>query len=347
MFELFQASARRPAHPPEPFLVLPENQFAHAALGRLLQESLPHRHEALLTFVHGPAGVGKSHLLRQALRDARRRRPKLRVLQTTADEFAAQAALAAESQLAAEFHERCAELDLLLCEDLHSLEEQPELLPAFTSAIETIQQADARIVLTSRKTPGELAHFPARLMNRCQGGLCAAIRRPGPESRQLLIQHFAASRQLALMSDVVALLVAEGPTSPAELQTVVWQLEAASRQRHTAVTVDLARHVIGQRRLDLAAISEAVAQEFGLTQDDLRSRSRSQSLMLPRQVAMWLARELAGERLERIGAYYGGRSHTAVAHGCRRLAELLPNAPSLRQQVARIRTRLTEFRAVS
>jgi chromosomal replication initiator protein len=196
-------------------------------------------------------------------------------------------------------------------------------------------------VITSRKLPGELESFLPRLVNRFHGGISALMKLPGPASRESLIQHFAKARQLPIAEEVVKLLATEFPVSPRELLGLVTQLEAAAVRKRSHITLAFARKYLKSEiqmpQLTLGEIAKTVARHFQITLAQLRSRTRVQGLLLPRQCAMFLARELTSQRLEQIGNYFSNRDHSTVVHSCHRLQELLSNQPGLRQHLSQIR----------
>lgn len=333
----------------EPFLLLDENRFAWAALERLKRDARSSRTsarplEGRLVYIHGPSGVGKSHLVRQFLRDERRRDPKLRTAILTASEFAAQLADASEARKIGEFQSRYRDLDLFVCEDLAAIEHRPETQQQLVALIDEILKSGGRLVFTSRKSPGELAGVQRRLVNRCHGGTSASIELPGPSARAALLTHFALTRQVPLPQEAIDLLAAELPVSPRELLAAVQQLEVCARLARTRIDRAFVRRYldgeIKPQSATLPQIAQAVARQFGVPITALRGQRRAQGIVLPRQCAMFLARQFTAEPMQAIARYFGRRNHTTVLHACRRMNSLASDDPTLRQHLAQIRRAL-------
>src|SRR5262249_46474905 len=155
-----------------------------------------------------------------------------RVGHWTGSEFAANLAAAAQNGLIPEFQESCRRLDTFILEDLHALERRPESQRQLVAIFDALRAKGCRIILTSRKPPGELVDFSPRFVNRCHAAIFAHIKLPGRESRQKLLAHFANAHQIPMPEDVISLLADAFPSSPRELSGVIVQMEQhALRER--------------------------------------------------------------------------------------------------------------------
>ena len=352
MFDMLLTRSQAAVSAAELFVPLPEHAFARAALSRVTTHgkrtaSVFHG----LTFLSGPEGSGKSLLARQAILESLRRQPKLRYIIATAEELAELLALANEQQSLADVWELFGSLDLLICEDLHSLEGRLALQELLLGLIDRLNGDGPRVLMSSRTLPGELRDFSPRWVSRCHGGLCATLPWPGLEGRRELIARVAQVKHIPLCEPAAATvdwLAERWPLSPRNIVHSLDQLAETCRIQQAVVNQQfLERWLYQETRtvsLSLDAIVTVVAHEFGVETNELRSRSRHQGLIVPRQCAMFLAKELTGRPLEFIGLYFGERTHTTVSHSLSRLKELLPHAPTLRQQVQKLRKRLAELK---
>jgi chromosomal replication initiator protein len=327
---------------PVSFLLLDENRFAQTAIRQALRTSATGRQPWIYLF--GPSGVGKTLLIQRFLREALQAESNLRFVHTTAGEFAAQFAEASEAQSIPELLERYLHLDLLICEDLQALENRAESQRFLLSILDQLWRAGNRIVLSCRKSPGELVNVQKRLLNRCRAGVCAKITLPEKPSRLLLINHFAQSHQIAIPTAAAKHLAEELPVSPRELHATVLQLEATGQIERAPLNLAYVRSFLKREvkppGLTLPQIARVVAHQFGVRVSDIRARNRLQGLVVPRQCAMYLARELTNERFRLIADYFGKRNHSTVVHACTRFREILPDDPALRQHVQQIKHQL-------
>lgn len=324
------------------FLALPENQLAMAAVEDLFEPS-PHR-QGRLAFVSGPSGVGKSLLIRDTLRriHGKARKDKSAVL--TASQFAAELAEASQTETIPAFQTKYRALDFLICEEVSAIAGRKESQEQLALAMDEILAHGGRVLVTSSVSAGSLERFSRRLVNRFQGGVTAAIDLPGFESRVKLLNHFAAARQIALPPSVAEMLAEALPVSPRELLGALVQLETLAQRQNSRLTTGLAEFYLSQEALPeplaLSEVAKAVARQFGVPMSGLRGKKRAQGVVLPRQCAMFLARELTGQSLLAIAEFFGRKHHSTVLHACKRMEKALHKEPALRQHLAQIRTAL-------
>jgi len=332
----------------EPWLPLAEQAFARAALSRLTTRGQRTVVVGGITYLAGPEGIGKSCLTRAAIRDIRRAQPRCPALIATAAELSTELLAAHQGQNLAETIEQFVKLKILVCDDLQELEGQRDAQELLLELVDTLLANGTSVLLTSRKLPGELRDFSPRWISRCHGGLCATIPPLGRNSRLEFLMHQAPLRGLMVAEprqSTFAWLADHLVGSPRELDSVLRRLAQQSSSSRTLVDVPFLERWWSEAtptlQPTLELILNVVAAEFGITAEELRSRSRHQALIIPRQCAMYLVREFTGEPLEAIGRFFGERTHTTVSHCLSRLKEILPNAPTLRQQVQRLRKRIT------
>jgi len=327
----------------EPFVTLPENHFAVAAveaLGEATSDS-PGR----LAFIYGPAGNGKSHLVRHFLwRESHRPDPP-QFAHLTASELVAELDEAHQGGFVHELRRRYTSLTLLVVEDLAGIERKPETNRLLLAAIDETLAVGGRVLLTCSKAPGEMDAVSVRLVDRFHGGVCAGIAPSGLTSRVQLLSNFARVRGLTVPGDVLQFLAERLAVSPRELKAAIAQLDAlAHSERQSVVNRALAERFLDETASPpapgLPEIAKAVAKQFDVTLTDLRTSGRTAATALPRQVAMSLAREITGQPLERIAGYFGRNNHGTVIHARKKLAAKLEDDAALRRQVAQIRRRL-------
>ncbi len=370
MFDALVARSQSVIATVELFVPLPEQAFACAALSRLSGRHHQSNTVGGLTFLSGPEGSGKSFLARNAIREARRQQPRLVFAIAGAFDLAEVLVHADQSQSLAELLEQFTRLNLLICDDLQTLEGKCEHQRLLLELIDQLSQQGTHILITCRKLPGELRDFSPRWVSRCHGGLCTSLPNLSRDSRILFLGRLIEtgnsgnSRKLSAaeqrrtehcpltfaepVQPTIEWLADHGPASPRDIVTMLNRFAERSMKRPALIDIPLLQQwmseVLPAEVISLDSIVAVVASEFGIEPAELRSRSRHQSLIVPRQCAMFLARELTQRPLEFIGQYFGERTHTTVSHCLSRLKELLPHAPTLRQQVQRLQKRIAELR---
>lgn len=334
-------------HPWDGYLSGPENALALASARALAEGSDEGRALSPLV-VHGPSGSGKSRLLAGLVAERLRRRPGSAVAHLEAETFAALCAEAAERPAGwADLRARFRNLDLLVLDDLHALLRAPLALAELAHALDALDDAGASVALSaqappSQWTPGPSA-WPRRLLSRLLAGLSVRLDPPGLESRRRYVLDAARARALRLSADAVEHLAlrADGYRTLDGWLTrlaLALRLDPASPTRPLnpsqidALLADDPAGLDPEARLD--RLARAVARRFGVPLRDLRSTSRRQALVLPRHLAIHLARRLTNLSYARLGAYFGGRDPKTIRHACASAARRLAADPALAAALA-------------
>lgn len=276
------------------------------------------RREGNPLFLHGPAGTGKTHLVAALAHELAGRRPELAVQIVAARDLAGQVANSFGWQ--SDSLEGC---DFLAVEDV-------QYLPG-RAAEALVQMLDGRLarrqqtVFTATIGPAQLTHLPARLTTRLTSGLVVGLTPLGPASRLAFLQDRAARRQLPVAREVFAWLAQHLSGSVRQLEGAVARLEMLVRLHDRIPDLALVhqqfRDEIEATRPTVQRIAERVGRHFQVDPRLLQSRQRSRGSLVPRQIAMYLARRLTPLSLEQIGAYFGGRDHSTVLHACRKVGQ--------------------------
>lgn len=336
------------------FISGPENEEAVAALCLLLARLADERPLPFQPLVlYGPAGTGKSHLAGGLACELRHRAPQARIVHLFAADFARELNAAIDARSVAEWQQRQREARLLILEDLEHLAGKALAQEELCRTLDSLSRSGALVVLTSPVAPADLAQFSAALRSRLLGGLALGLKIPGTAARSEILRRLAAARNLAATAEATATL-AEGLTaSVRELAGALAYLEIAARQRDgraepaamsaapTVIENDLAAAYLAMRSTrrapSLHVIAVRTAKYYSLKLTDLRGPARHRQVALARSVAIYLARQLTTQSLERIGKYFGGRDHTTVLHASRRIAQLVEVDTEPRRAVEHLR----------
>ncbi len=323
------------------WVATPENRLALAAVRRL-SEALSAgrlRREPFPLFLHGPAGTGKTHLVSALAGSVLRRRPDLTYALLSANECAGFLLGSAEARDQVPPDWGC---DLLVVEDLQHL--PARAAEAFAEVLDARCAHRQQTVLTATAGPARLLHLPARLTSRLAGGLVVGLEPLSPASRLVLLRDRAERRQLPLGGEVLAWLAEHVGGSGREVEGAITRVEALVRLHGRMPDVALlAEHFHAEAvagRPTVERIVERVGTWFQVEPRQMQSRARSRHGLLPRQVGMYLARQLTPLSLQQIGAYFGGRDHSTVLHACRKVERALAHDAALSGAVRRLRADL-------
>ena len=331
----------------ERFVVGTNNQLAVAASHAVAEQ--PARIYNPL-FLYGGVGLGKTHLMHAVGHAVLERRPDAQVAYVTSEQFMNELVTAIQQGTTPAFRRRFRQIDLLLVDDVHFLEKKESTQEEFFHTFNSLYDAGKQIILTSDRPPKELPGVEERLVSRFEWGLVADIKPPDYETRVAILQKKAGDDRLVLDSDVIDFVARSCTSSVRELEGAVIKLLAYSSLRNEEITLELARvalqsilrggiegrppHISADRILD------RVARAWGVTPDAVISKKRTKDLTVPRQVAMFLIKELLDESLVRIGRHFGGRDHSTVIHSIRKVEEEMQADPAFAVRVEGLRDEL-------
>jgi chromosomal replication initiator protein len=309
-------------------------------------------------FIYGDTGLGKTHLMQAIAHEILLRKPETRITFIGTEQFTNELVAAIQNRTTPDFRRRFRETDLLLVDDVHFLKGKEAMQEEFFHTFNALYEAGRQIVLTSDRPPSEIPGLEARLVSRFQWGMVADIEMPDLEHRIAILRQKAQldHLELTIPEEVVRFIAENVRSSVRELEGSIIKLLAYASLKHREITVEVAREALrdklkllpgesaGGPALNTFAIQQAVAKEWGVTTEGLRSKTRTKNLTVPRQVAMHLMRDLLGMQLVEIGAAFGGRDHSTVIHSLERVAAMMNEDPSFGQRVAKVQAALESLR---
>ncbi|HJQ09808.1 MAG TPA: chromosomal replication initiator protein DnaA [Gemmatimonadaceae bacterium] len=310
-------------------------------------------------FIYGDTGLGKTHLMQAVAHETLQRNPNTRVTYVGTEQFMNELISSILDRTAPEFRRRYRETDLLLIDDVHFLKGRKETTQEeFFHTFNALYEAGRQIVLTSDRPPAEIAGLEARLISRFQWGMVADIGLPDFEHRVAILKQKAQLDRLELTipDDVIHFIAEHVRSNVRELEGSIIKLLAYASLKHKDITVDVAREALRDKlraiegldhepagALNIFTIQQAVAKEWGVTVDGLRSKTRTKTLTTPRQIAMYLTRELLSTQLVEIGNAFGGRDHSTVIHSLEKVQDTITHDTDLRTRINRLRNNLEAF----
>jgi len=301
------------------FVIGPSNRFAHAA-SLAVSDSPAKAYNPL--FIYGAAGLGKTHLMHAIGQRALEKSPKAKVLYISSEEFTNQLIGAIQNRSTPKFREKYRSVDILLIDDVHFIAGKESTQEEFFHTFNTLYDSHKQIVVTSDRPPKEINKLEERLVSRFGWGLVTDIQPPDFETRTAILKKKSEKETIRLPEDVFYFLAEKVKTNIRELEGALIRVVAYSRLVEKEVSVDLAKEVLkdmiieGEKKVTIDLIQKKVSEYFDIKLSDMRAKKRSKAIAYPRQIAMYLARQLTDYSLPEIGDQFGGRDHTTVIHAC-------------------------------
>jgi chromosomal replication initiator protein len=330
----------------ETFVIGSSNRFAHAA-SVAVAESPAKAYNPL--FIYGSSGLGKTHLLHAIGHYATTLGHARSVRYVSTEEFTNDFINSLRDDKTQAFQRRYRDVDILLIDDIQFLENRERTQEEFFHTFNTLHNANKQIVISSDRSPRQLATLEDRMRTRFEWGLLADIQPPDLETRIAILQKKAAQERMYAPGDVLEFIASRVSNSIRELEGALIRVTAFASLTRSTVQLSLAEEVLRDFMPDGAGpeitadqIMVSTADYFGVSLEDLRGHSRSRVLVNARQVAMYLCRELTDLSLPRIGQAFGGRDHTTVMHADRKIRQHMAERRSLYNQIAELTNRIKQ-----
>ncbi len=329
----------------ERFVVGTNNQLAAAAC-HAIAEAPARIYNPL--FIYGGVGLGKTHLMHAIGHALLARDGERRVSYITSERFTNDLIASIQEGRMADFRRRYREIDLLLIDDVQFLGEKERTQEEFFHTFNALYDAQRQIVVTSDRPPKEIPGLEERLVSRFEWGLVTDIKPPDLETRVAILRKKANEDQLVLDDEILDFIARNCRSSVRELEGATIKLLAYSSLTRREITVELAREALGgvltdappDVELSIDGIRAHVARSWGVTVEALNSKRRTKEITVPRQVAMYLIREMLGASLVDIGRSFGGRDHSTVIHSVQKVDEMMVRDDALRERVDALRAEI-------
>jgi chromosomal replication initiator protein len=348
----FEGSPLDPRYTFESFVVGASNRMAHAGATQVADTALSDAPGFNPLYIHSAVGPGKPHLLHAIAWEVKRRAPHAQVLYLTAERFRYQFVEALRSQDPLAFKEKFRGINILLIDDLEFMHgERTE--QEFDHIINSLLDGGRQVVVASARAPNHVERLNERMRSRLQRGLVTEI---GPLDHDLrlkvlekrLSEKRAFDPSFTLGREILELLAERLTESGRELEGAVTRLYATWQYMRTAITPDIAETVIRDlvhglepRRIKIEDILRIISRHFGVSKGDLLSQRRHRSVVWPRQVGMYLAKQLTARSLPEIGRRFGNRDHTTVLHAIRKIEGELTDNPRLKEELEELKKLLS------
>jgi chromosomal replication initiator protein len=344
-----EATGMNPKYTFDLFVIGSSNRFAHAA-ALAVAEAPAQAYNPL--FIYGGTGLGKTHLLQAIGHYVREHSHGLTTRYVTSETFMNDFINSLRDKRIEGFKQRYRTYDVLLVDDIQFLEGKERIQEEFFHTFNSLYEAGRQIVISSDRPPKEIATLEARLRSRFEWGLLTDVQPPDLETRIAILRKKVNIDRINVPDpEVLTFIAGRVTTNIRELEGALTRVVAFSSLTGRPMTVDLAENVLkdvfpqGEApEVSIARIQETVSDRFGLSVTELCSPRRSQAIAYPRQVAMYLSRELTDSSLPRIGKEFGGRDHTTVIHATSKIAAMIREDRSVYNLVQELTARIKQVR---
>ncbi|MCL5116815.1 MAG: chromosomal replication initiator protein DnaA [Firmicutes bacterium] len=321
----------------EAFVVGSSNRFAHAA--SLAVAEMPARAYNPL-FLYGGVGLGKTHLMHAIGHVVLQQNATARVLYVSAENFTNELINAIQDNKMVPFRNRYRNIDVLLIDDIQFVGGKERTQEEFFHTFEALHGAHKQIIISSDRPPKDIQYLEERLRSRFEWGLITDIQPPDLETRMAILSKKAHIEGLAVPDEVIQDIAERIDTNIRELEGALIRVMAYGSITRQALTKELAwealKDVIPEARqkiITIRLIQEEVARHFDMRVDEFKAKKRTKAVAHPRQIAMYIARELTDASLPKIGEEFGGRDHTTVMHACEKIIRDRSRDPQLNQTI--------------
>jgi chromosomal replication initiator protein len=299
-------------------------------------------------FLYGGVGMGKTHLMHAIGHEMKRRMPDASISYVSAEKFTNEMISSVRYDKMTSFRDRFRTVDLLLIDDIQFLSQKERTQEEFFHTFNALHDNMKQIVIASDRPPRELAEIEDRLRSRFEWGLIADIQPPDLETKVAILQKKAESEHLPmpLPMDVALFIASNVRTNVRELEGALVRLVAWCGLNGVEITLPTAQQCLKQfidtqvRKITIEAIQRAVAEQFGMRVSELKQKNNSRAVVVPRQIAMYLAKQLTEASLPEIGRQFGGKHHTTVMHSIGKIDEQRRNDKNLNSTLNKLQETL-------
>jgi len=325
------------------FVIGNGNQFARAA--SLAVAERPSRAYNPL-FLYGGVGMGKTHLMHAIGHEVKRRQPVASICYVSAEKFTNEMITSLRNDRMTSFRDRFRTVDVLLIDDIQFIAQKERTQEEFFHTFNALHESMKQIVIASDRPPKELAEIEDRLRSRFEWGLIADIQPPDLETKVAILQKKAESEQVALPTDVALFVASNVRTNVRELEGALVRLIAWCQLNHVEITLAATQQCLKQfidmqvRKITIEAIQRSVSEHFGMRVGDLKQKNNSRNVVVPRQIAMFLAKHMTEASLPEIGRQFGNKHHTTVMHSIAKIDDLRASDKDLQRTLNKLQEQL-------
>ncbi|APX73315.1 chromosomal replication initiator protein DnaA [Companilactobacillus allii] len=341
---VFHNSHLNPKYTFDSFITGSGNQMAHAAALAVAEEPGVIYNPL---FIYGGVGLGKTHLMQAIGHQMIKIEPGAKVKYVTSETFANDFINSIQTRTQDDFRQEYRNVDLLLIDDIQFFAEKEGTQEEFFHTFNELHDNGKQIVMTSDRLPNEIPKLQERLVSRFKWGLSVDITAPDLETRIAILRNKAEAEHLEIPNDTLSYIAEQVDTNVRELEGALIRVQAYSTLKNADITKSIAADALKlfklskeKKGLSIAKIQNKVAKYYHVSINDLKGKKRVKTIVVPRQIAMYLSRELTDRSLPQIGMEFGGKDHTTVMHSCDKIAELVVSDNDIKMAINELKDEL-------
>ncbi|MGI6184497.1 MAG: chromosomal replication initiator protein DnaA [Candidatus Fimadaptatus sp.] len=328
------------------FVIGNSNRFAHAA-SLAVAESPADAYNPL--FLYGGVGLGKTHLMHAIGHYMLHENPAIKLVYITSENFTNELISAIQNNRNTEFREKFRNVDVLMVDDIQFIAGRDSTQEEFFHTFNQLHASGKQIIISSDKPPRDIPTLEERLRSRFEWGLIADIQKPDYETRIAILRKKAQVEHIDVSDDIIAFIAEKIESNIRELEGSLTRIIAYASLSGKPLTMAVAEEALKNilsikdpKRITPEMITQAVSDFYGISPADVKSSKRNREIALPRQIAMYLTRDMTDLSLPRIGDAFGGRDHTTVMHACDKIGQMQRTDPALKNALIELRKAIRE-----
>ncbi len=323
----------------ETFVIGPSNRLAYAAAMAVAQNPAKAYNPL---FIYGGVGLGKTHLMQAIAHYAIEHNPNINVCYISSEQFTNELIEAIQNRSTKQFRERYRNADILLIDDIQFIGGKESTQEEFFHTFNVLYDTHKQIIISSDRHPKEISTLEERLVSRFGWGLITDIQPPDLETRVAILKKKLENEQVSVPDEVVLFIAEQIKTNIRELEGALVRVIAFSIIEKKSPTLEFAKEILKdmisavQKKITINDILQIVCEEFSITITDIKAKKRSKTYLFPRQIAIYLARELTDMSLPELGIAFGGKDHTTILHSYNKIKKLISENPNVRNTVDKL-----------
>ncbi len=330
----------------ENFVVGSSNHFASAAC-QAVAESPGKTYNPL--FIYGPVGLGKTHLIQAITHYIQIHHPQIKYSFLSSERFTTELIDAIQHRSTPQFRKKYRNIDVLLIDDIHFIAGKESTQEEFFHTFNTLHNNRKQIIITSDRPPKEISNLEERIRSRFAWGLITDIQSPDFETRVAILRKKIEQEPIRVPNEVIIFIAEQIKTNIRELEGALIRVVAYSLLEEKQISLEMTKEILkdmvqeSTKKISIDFIIKTVTEHFHINPNDIQSKRRNKNIVFPRQIAMYLSRDLTNHSLPEIGRAFGGKDHTTVLHSCKKIDNDIIKNAELKKSIEKLISDLKKY----